>query len=306
MAAFEKGFLKNAPVLLQVFTLISTVILGLTVGQYLFVGFEYAKSGFALGDLKEFLLYANENAQLVRQMLFFQTLCAFFFPALILSRFFSDNGREYLHTENGFSGSVMLLTILGIIFILPFLNAVIYWTQQIPYPDSLRTQIIKWEEQAQHINEMILTTDSYFTFLMNLLIVAVLAAVGEEFIFRGVLQNILGKAFKNPHVVIWTVGIIFSLIHFQFYGFFARAFLGAYMGYLLYYSKSIWVPVLAHFTNNAIGVIGYYSIKNPEVLKKVDEVGTGSTLWVAFLSLALFSITFILLIRKCKSQNLLP
>ena len=305
---FGKGFLKNAPSFAQLLFLFSTVIFGVIFGQYLFLGFVYIQNGFNAGDMNEFVRHINENAHLMRQSLFFQTLCAFLFPALILSWAFSDDMRHYLHTEQAISGAVVALTILSIVFLMPLLNAILHWTEQIPLPDSLKafeSKISEWEEQAQRMTEMILTTDKYLTFLMNLLIIAVLAAVGEEFLFRGVLQNIFSKVFKNPHAVIWIVGLIFSLIHFQFYGFFARMFLGVYLGYLLYYTKSIWTPVLAHFTNNAISVIGYYSIKDPETLKQIDEIGTGTTSWAAFLSIALFSGCVFLLIRKCKSQHLL-
>ena len=308
MVIFNRGILKDSSFFFQMLILISTVIMGMIFGQYLFIGFAYLKSGFSVGDLNEFMSHVNGNAQLLRQSLFFQTVFAFFFPSLLIAYFFSDNTKEYLQTDQGFPGSVMLLTILSIIFVLPFLNATVYWSHQIAFPDSLKaieSKLIEWETQAQQLNNMILITDSYSDFLMNLLIVAVFAAVAEEFLFRGVLQNVFGKIFRNPHVVIWTVGIIFSIIHFQFYGFFARTFLGVYLGYLLYYTKSIWVPVLAHFTNNAIGVISYYSIKDPETFKKVDEVGTGSTSWLSLLSLCLFVVTVVVLIKKCKSQRLL-
>jgi len=281
-------------------------VLGINFGDFLHRGFLFIQNGVSWAEVTKLTL--NENAQLIRQSLFLQTLCGFLFPALILSWLFSDNIHQYLHTEQGFSGGVMALTVLSVIFLMPLLNASIYWTQQIPLPESLKAvgaKIALLEEQAEQMITMALTTDKYLTFLMNLLIIAVLTAVGEEFLFRGVLQNIFSKVFKNPHAIIWTVGIIFSFVHFQFYGFFARAFLGAYLGYLLYYSKSIWVPVLAHFTQNAMGVISYYSIRDPELLKKADEVGVGSTSWVAWVSLALFLITFKLLIRRCKSQGLL-
>lgn len=304
-----KGSQKNSSAWRQIFILISVVILGMFVGQYLFIGFAYMKYGAAsLGDLNEFVSQINGNAHLLRQSLFFQTLCSFFFPALILSWLFSDDIRQYLYMERGFSGGVVALTILSVLFLMPLLNASVYWTQQIPFPESLKAveaKIALWEEQAQQMAAMILTTDKYLTFLINLLIVAILTAIGEEFLFRGVLQNIFSKVFKNPHAVIWTVGIIFSFVHFQFYGFFARAFLGVYLGYLLYYGKSIWVPILAHFTQNAMGVISFYSIKDPKLLEKIDQIGTGSTSWVALLSLVLFSATVVLLIKKCKSQNFL-
>jgi len=291
-----KGSLKNSSALLQIFILISIVILGMTLGSYLHLGFLFIQNGFSLGEAKESMLHLEENAHLLRQSFFFQTLCGFFFPALILSRFFSDDVQQYLHTERGFSGGTAILAVLSILFLMPLMNAIVYWTQQIPFPESLRAI----EAKVEQITTMVLTTDKYLTFLMNLLIIAVLTAIGEEFLFRGVLQNIFSKVFKNPHAVIWTVGIIFSFIHFQFYGFFARAFLGVYLGYLLYYSKSIWVPILAHFTQNAMGVISFYSIKDPELLKKIDQVGVGSTSWVSLLSLVLFSATVVLLIKKCR------
>ena len=305
----KKQIFKNASFSFQLFMLIMIVIWGGILGIYLFKGFVWIKNGFSAEIVNELLQNFNGNAHLIRQSLFFQTVCGFFLPALVFAGLFSDDAKEYLHTEQGVPVSVAILTILGVIFALPVINAVFYFTQQIALPESMKAielKIIELENQAQHLTEFMLTTDNYLTFLMNLLIVAVLAAVGEEFLFRGVLQNIFSKVFKNPHVVIWIVAVIFSLIHFQFYGFFARILLGAYLGYLLYYSKSIWLPVLAHFTNNAIGVINYYAIKDPKLLEEMDTIGVGSTLWVSIVSLILFAITFVLIIKKCKSQHLLP
>ena len=66
----------------------------------------------------------------------------------------------------------------------------------------------------------------------------------------------IGKWTSNPHTIIWIAAILFSAFHLQFYGFLPRMILGAYFGYLLYWSKSIWIPVFAHFVNNAFAVIG--------------------------------------------------
>ncbi len=309
MAAFlKKGIFKNSSFSFQLFMLLMIILFGMQFGYFLFGGFVWIKNGFSTEIVNELLQNLNGNAHLIRQSILFQSICGFFFPALIFSDFFSDDTKAYLHTEQSVPISVVILAVLGVIFALPVINSIFYFTQQIPFPESMKSmelKIIELENQVQHLNEFILITDNYLTFLMNLLIVAVLAAVGEEFLFRGVLQNIFGKVFKNPHVVIWTVALIFSLVHFQFYGFFARILLGAYLGYLLYYSKSIWLPILAHFTNNAIGVISYYVIKDPKLVEEIDQIGVDSTLWVSLVSLILFSITFALLIRKCKSQRFL-
>lgn len=85
---------------------------------------------------------------------------------------------------------------------------------------------------------------------------ALCPAITEEFFFRGALQRLIGKWNPNPHFVIWSAAILFSAFHLQFYGFIPRMLLGAYLGYLLLWTRSIWIPVFAHFINNATAVIG--------------------------------------------------
>ena len=115
------------------------------------------------------------------------------------------------------------------------------------------------EDLAKHFTQIILSGEGLYTLLANLVVVAAAAGLTEEFLFRGALQRILGKCTTNPHIIIWLTAILFSTFHLQFYGFVPRMVLGAYLGYLLYWSKSIWLPVFAHFTNNAIAVIGNHS-----------------------------------------------
>ena len=113
----------------------------------------------------------------------------------------------------------------------------------------------QWEELAEQLTQTLLSSDRIDILLANLFVVAILAALTEECFFRGTLQRILSRFHAKPHVVIWTAAILFSAFHLQFYGFFPRMLLGAYFGYLLLWSRSIWLPIFAHFINNAIAVI---------------------------------------------------
>ncbi len=303
------GILKNMPFISQLLLCVGFVVLGSIFCQVLFYGILLVKNGFSKEIADNLLLRLNENGELLREFLFLQTVCVFFIPALFMSGLFSENFRTYLSTEIPVSGLVIILTIFSVFLSIPCINYIAYWNEQLRLPESMKAfeeSIRAMENQAQAIFNTMLVVDNFWEFLMNILIVGVLAAVGEEFLFRGVLQNIFSKVIKNQHVVIWIVAIIFSLIHFQFYGFFARVLLGAYLGYLLYYSKSIWVPVLAHFTNNAFGVIYYYVVGDAEKLKQVDEIGTGSTSWITFVSLILFIITFLFLKKILKKDLQIP
>jgi len=105
------------------------------------------------------------------------------------------------------------------------------------------------------VTERLVMTDSVGNLLLNLLLIAALPAIGEEFFFRGALHDIFKRLFRNDHVAVWVGALLFSAGHVQFYGFFPRLLLGAFFGYLLVRTKNIWVSVLAHFANNAAVVL---------------------------------------------------
>jgi membrane protease YdiL (CAAX protease family) len=94
--------------------------------------------------------------------------------------------------------------------------------------------------------------------LIALVIIAVLPAIGEELVFRGLIQNELFRGTKNIHVSIWIAAFLFSAIHIQFFGFVPRLLLGALFGYLYYWSGNLSLAILAHFVNNAVSVVALY------------------------------------------------
>ena len=91
-------------------------------------------------------------------------------------------------------------------------------------------------------------------FIANLLVIAILAALSEELFFRGTLQPLLHRAFGG-HAAVWTTAVIFALVHMEFTAIIPRVFLGAVLGYLYLYTRSIWIPVLGHSLNNALAVV---------------------------------------------------
>lgn len=164
------------------------------------------------------------------------------------------------------------------------------WNQNISLPaafSSLENSMRTLENQAQLQTDAFLKTTSTGGLLINILMIAVLAAVGEEIVFRGLLQNMLQKMIKNVHVAVWSAACIFSFMHFQFFGFFPRLILGAVLGYLFAWSGSLWPSVAGHFINNFLGVLGYF-LANKELL---DENVTEQASW----QFAAFSLPFFLL-----------
>lgn len=130
-----------------------------------------------------------------------------------------------------------------------------YWiNQQLPLPTWMKDM----EKQANELVKILLHMDNPAELLLNLLTVGVVAALGEELVFRGIVQQQLSRILQNPILGIWVTAIIFSAIHMQFVGFLPRMILGAGLGYLFYWSRSLWLPILVHFLFNSLQVVAYY------------------------------------------------
>jgi membrane protease YdiL (CAAX protease family) len=161
-----------------------------------------------------------------------------------------------------------------VFLIIPAIDITSYLNQKIHLPECM-SPLEKWmyetEENLTQITESMLSEKGIIPFIINIFIIAVMAGLSEEILFRGALLSIIRKKTANPHMAIWIVAILFSAIHFQFYGFIPRILLGVFLGYLLYWSNSIWVPVFAHFLNNAIAVTGSYMGFFPDSDKNITS-----------------------------------
>ncbi|MTI22466.1 CPBP family intramembrane metalloprotease [Fulvivirga sp. RKSG066] len=137
----------------------------------------------------------------------------------------------------------------------------IEWNASIDFPEfmqSFENWARKTEDMATRMTEYLTTFENSGQFALAFLIVAILPAVGEELLFRGILQNQFYSSTRNAHLAIWIAAILFSTIHMQFYGFIPRMLLGALFGYLYYWSGNLFIPILAHLINNGLTLILFY------------------------------------------------
>ena len=173
----------------------------------------------------------------------------------------------------------VILAIILIFSISPFINLLAYINEQMVLPEflsGLENRIRKMEDNAAELTRQMLDVNSTSALLFNLLVMAVIPALGEELFCRGALQNIFSEKF-NKYTAVWIVAVIFSLIHFQMYGFLPRMVLGAVLGYLLVWSGSLWLPILVHFINNATIVLASYFGRESEMLDAMENIGKAET-----------------------------
>ena len=139
------------------------------------------------------------------------------------------------------------------------------------------------EQTATDLTERMLNVDTIGGLLLNLIIIALIPAVGEELTFRGVIQQALTRK-MNPHIAIILSAAIFSFIHFQFYGFLTRMFLGMLLGYMFYITGSLWTSILMHFLNNGSAVLIYYLNNKGIINVDVDHFGATQSVWLIIAS----------------------
>ena len=195
-------------------------------------------------------------------------------------------------------GSLVIAGLL-IFTALPIINFVYELNMSLDLPDGPIEEFFRDAEgRAEVLTKAFLTMDGYGDLIFNLVLIALIPALGEELLFRGVLQRMFVKSTGNIHIGIWVTAALFSAIHFQFYGFVPRMLLGALLGYLLAWSGSLWVPILGHFINNGAAVYAQWLSSQGVVPEDFEDVGAAEGEWMFVLvSVALTGLLLLALYR---------
>lgn len=159
------------------------------------------------------------------------------------------------------------------------------------------------EDNAMNITTQLLQMESGRDLLINIFIIGVIPAIGEELIFRGLIQQSINYGKSNYHLGIWASAFLFSAIHLQFYGFIPRLLLGALFGYLFYWSASLWIPIFAHFVNNSMAVIVAYYFRENGVEREIEQVGTTSSTWPISILFAIVLLGLLFYFKKLNTHS---
>jgi len=186
-------------------------------------------------------------------------------------------------------GQAWLLLLVAMPMVL-FLLAI---SKLVPLPEVFHTM----EESMDQLLKGLLQMENGWELLANLTIIAFLPALGEELVFRGVLQQQLMRRIANPWVAILITATIFSAIHGQFDGFLSRLLLGFLLGWLYWRFSNFWIPVAAHFFNNGFQVIGQYLYH-----KEISTVDLEKDIDVPWLAAAVSAVLIVLVMRWMESR----
>ncbi len=278
------------------FTVVILLIVGLA---FQFIGAFLAAWIYGFGISEIITMGAFDNPRYVSASKVIQiigSIGTFIIPAFLFSFLFEGHPYSYYKFDRPIWSIPILLTVGMMIVVVPFINYIAELNLKLDFPiRSLDRLLRNLEGEAEEIMRAFMATRTFGGLLVNLLMIGIIASVGEELIFRGLLQRLLIGMVKNVHVGIAITAILFSAFHFQFFSFLPRFMLGLLLGYLMVYGRSIWYPILAHFVNNAMGVVYYYFNSKGNGDDMLEEIGTSSLMpMTAVISLLLFAVFFIL------------
>ncbi|TAE87626.1 MAG: CPBP family intramembrane metalloprotease [Bacteroidetes bacterium] len=262
---------ENNPIWEHPVIYFSTRMLILVGMMLMFGGVGYSVAVFTSSSLfginfmeNPALLNDFNNPALIPALKYIQVMvsvAAFILPAWYFCKAIHQTPAHYLNIKRPPTLKTAAIGVLLIFAVMPFISWLIYINGKISFPAEYReleAGLQAAEALAAQITRVFLQADEINTLLVNVLVIALIPAISEEFLFRGVLQGFFYQVNKNKHISVWVIAIVFSAFHGQFYGFIPRVVLGAVLGYAYLFTGSLWVSIIIHFVNNAFAVICSY------------------------------------------------
>ncbi len=235
------------------------------------------------------------------------TTIPLFVGSLIFARFIVHDPQDYLKATIKVSPLLFVMVLVVMLFSMPAMAWLIEVNQKMVFPHWLQG-VYDWmkqhEDEAQRQTQLLLQMNSLGSMLFGLLVIGLLTAIAEEFLFRGCIQTIFIRWTKSKHWGIWITAIIFSLIHMEFFGFIPRMLLGVFFGYFVAYSGSIWPGIWGHFINNGGQVVLTYLFQ-----KKLTTIDPDSSHFnYPIIVLSIITTVFLLILYRniAQSKKALP
>ena len=245
--------------------LLCLVGVGLLVGSFISIAIIISNLHVPIAQLKEALLNST-NANLSRTIQFISTFFAMALPAIIFARIVNRKPFSYIGFNSAISGKQVFI-LVGIVLIGLILSAALSeLNAMIPLSKSLAQSFKAMEDEYDKQVFAIANMKTVQDYIMSLIIIALLPAIFEEMLFRGCLQPVMINITKNVFAGILLTGILFSALHGSFYGFLPRLALGLILGYIFYFSKNLWLSIIFHFFNNALGITQMYALSRKGLL----------------------------------------
>ena len=269
-----------------------------------------ASFGLSMTEMQKVMsdLDAPNAVNIMRIVQTLSSIGAFILPPFLIAYLFSQHPLHYLGLSKLPRKNSMLLVVAAMILITPLINFLGEINSHLHLPSFLKS-VEDWmrdsEDKAAVITKKFLEMNSSMDLFINLIMIGLIPAIGEELVFRGVVQKIFSQWSKNVHIGIWSAAFLFSAMHMQFYGFLPRMMLGGLLGYLYVWSGSLWLPIIGHFVNNAGAVLMSYFFQRGDLKLDPDKIGAENDLLTVAMSLVIGGGLFYFIYLQREKEQLL-
>ncbi len=235
-----------------------------------------------------------------------QDLAMFCVPPVVTAFAMAKRPWTYLKMSSAPSLWQVVLAVVTMVASIPLMNCIISWNESIGLPEWMESMEI-WmrdaENRAAEMTALLLGGYSAASMVTGILLMGLFVGFSEEIFFRGGLQNLI-SAGRNPHMAIWVTALVFSIVHLQFLGFVPRVLLGAFFGYAMYWSGSLWLAVICHALNNSMVVASQCAAHNGlSGLSWLENVGTSMADWPIITVSVLFTAVAIIALHHSRRAD---
>jgi len=299
---------QNSSPWMQLFFMIATVVLvfllffsgGLLLGGVIF-SMSPADLVWVMGDVSD-----PGRGPVLKYFQVVQTFGLFVEPSLLLAWLYSSRPLAYLRLAPLPPARVWLWSSLAVIFLIPPANYLASLNETWSLPDAW-SGVEQWmreaEDRGNQIQQLFMQDTSLAGLLGNILVVAVLGAIGEELFFRSIMQSLMVRVFRKVFPGVLLASVVFAAVHFQFFGFAPRLVMGMFLGYLLVWTGSLWAPVMAHFVNNLGGVLLGFALIRGWIPQDAEMIWSDHKLWPLWGACTLLSVFCMWQLKKNPSNH---
>jgi membrane protease YdiL (CAAX protease family) len=287
------GYLRQYPPALQIATFFGLFIgFSLLYGIFLVTVFPYI-SGYTIETLQSADPSLPKVLGYLKLTQFLYTLVVYMCPAALFAYLADPSPVEWMHLQQPPRVLPAALAILVMFAALPVVGFTSDWNHTWHLSGASR----QMEEQAELLTRILLKMPDLGTLLINLVLIAILPAIAEEFFFRGVIQRLFIQVMpKLPWIGITITAVIFSAIHMEWLDFIPRIILGFLLGAIYYLSGNLWLSILGHFLNNGMQVVMVYLYQAK--LIHDDPMQSETTAWYSAVLSLIITVALLWYLRK--------
>ncbi len=212
--------------------------------------------------------------------------------ALLYAYVSNPNPAKYLGFRKVQNPLLVVIALIMALAAMPLVLQIGQWISELNFSTSATASY----ERNTLIMKKLMENTSIGSLLFTLLVLAVTPAFAEEMFFRGIVMRFFHKRTKNLAFAILMSAGLFALFHFQVYNLLSIFIMGMILGYVYYYTGSIWVSVIVHFVNNGLQIVITH-LANVGVLP-ASVAEEDSFAWYILVVATAVAVLFFVLLKK--------